>query len=228
VLSLAVVCLGGPATLRGQEDTIRDELWPEVDLFVRLNDHSRLFLLGTLARNRNEGYAEGTVGAHLDAFVAPIVRPWLRHTPDADKRRFLSLRLGYRHGWDLERPSGSKEHRAILEATGRFPPKAGFMLVNRHRLDLRSVDGERSWRYRPRLRLEHEFPVRSRAATAYVMAEVFYDSRYEAWTRKRYSGGVEWPLRGRGVLDTYYCRQDDKQSSIAHVNALGLALNLFF
>ena len=60
------------------------------------------------------------------------------------------------------------------------------------------------------------------------MAEFFYDSRYDAWNRQRYFVGIEWPLVRRSILDTYYCRQNDSRSSIAHVDAFGLALNLFF
>jgi hypothetical protein len=30
------------------------------------------------------------------------------------------------------------------------------------------------------------------------------------------------------MLDTYYMRQNDKRSQPAHVNAMGLALNVFF
>jgi len=53
-------------------------------------------------------------------------------------------------------------------------------------------------------------------------------SRQEDWSRKRYSAGVEWLVGHTAVLDTYYCRQDDSHSSPEHVNAFGLALNLFF
>jgi hypothetical protein len=60
------------------------------------------------------------------------------------------------------------------------------------------------------------------------MAELFYDSRYDEWNRKRYFVGIEWPIGRTSVLDSYYYRQDDSRSSIAHVNAVGLALNLYF
>ena len=39
---------------------------------------------------------------------------------------------------------------------------------------------------------------------------------------------IEWPIGAMPVLDSYYCRQNDSRSSIAQVNAVGLALNLYF
>ena len=47
-------------------------------------------------------------------------------------------------------------------------------------------------------------------------------------TRQRYDFGIDWPVGKRPVLDTYYCRQNDSRSGVAHVDAVGLALQLFF
>jgi Protein of unknown function (DUF2490) len=156
------------------------------------------------------------------------VRPRLRHTPEAIKRRFFALRLGYRYGWNLNDPSEYEEHRILFEATARYPLVEHLMLINRNRLDVRNLNGEWSWRYRNRTRLEREIPLGSRAATPYAMVEFFYDDRYDVWNRQRYCAGIEWPVGGKSIIDTYYCRQDDSRSTIAHVNAFGLALSLFF
>lgn len=155
------------------------------------------------------------------------MRSWLQETPDAIKRRFFAFRLGYRYGWDLKGREEYEEHRILLENTARFP-LGRLVLVNRNRLDVRDLNGTWSWRYRNRTRLEGEIPLGSRAATPYVMAEFFYDSRYDEWNRQRYFAGIEWPMGGKSILDTYYSRQNDSRSSVAHVNAFGLALSLFF
>jgi hypothetical protein len=144
------------------------------------------------------------------------------------KSRHLAFRVGYRYGWDRTEPREYEEHRVVLEATGRFPGPWRSVLADRSRVDLRDVDGVRSGRFRNRLRLEHDVALGRRTLTPYAMAEVFYDSRYDAWTRQRYQLGVEWTLVGRSVVDTFYCRQDDSRSSVAHVNAAGLALNFYF
>lgn len=166
------------------------------------------------------------LGGHVDFFLKPLARPRLRHTPDVFKRRFFAFRLGYRYAWDLDDRDEYEEHRILLETTGRYPLER-FMLINRNRLDVRDLNGAWSWRYRNRTRLERDVPLGSRAATPYVMAEFFYDGRYDAWNRQRYFAGIEWPVGGKSVLDTYYCRQNDSRFSVAHVNAFGLALSLF-
>ena len=216
------------ATLSAQEDDTRWEWWPEVDAYVGLNERFRLYLLATVARNRAEDIREGMLGAHVDFFAKPLGRPWLLPTPDVVKRHYLTFRAGYRYGWDLNDRSGYREHRVLLEATVRSLPIARFVFINRNRLDLRDVNGERSWRYRNRSRLERDLPLGSHAATPYAMVEFFYDSRYDQWNRQRYFVGVEWPLGPTSILDSYYCRQNDSRSSVAHVNASGLALNLYF
>lgn len=222
----AVLLLGAPLA-RAQEDT-RDEFWPEIDGFVQLDERTRLFLLGSLAKNADVDLSEATVGVHADFSLAPIARKWLRDTPDVLRKRYLSFRVGYRYGWDLTTPREYEEHRLVFEVTGRFAAPGRTLLSNRNRLDLRKVDGESSWRFRERLRLEKDFALGRRTITPYVMAEVFWDSRYDAWTRQRYHAGVEWSLAKSAVLDTSYCRQNDSRASVAHVDAVGLALSLYF
>jgi len=226
LLGVLAILLAAP--LEAQDGGSRWEAWPEVDAYVRLGQRSRLFFLATSSRNRNEDLRDGMVGVHADRFVKPFRRPWLARSPDAVRRHYLTFRAGYRYAWDMTGRSGYREHRMLLEGTARYRPVRGFGFVNRNRLDVRDVNGEWSWRYRNRSRLERDLGVGSRVATPYVMAEFYYDSRYDAWNRQRYFVGVEWPIGTTPVLDTYYCRQDDSRSGVAHVDAVGLALNLYF
>ena len=227
-LAAVLVALASPPPARAQDDVTRGELWPEVDAFVGLGERSRLFFLATVSRNAEENLQEAMVGGHVDFFLKPRLRKTLARSPDAIKRHYLAFRAGYRYSWDMHDGTGFQEHRGIFEITGRAPLGGGFLLVNRNRLDLRDVNGEGSWRYRNRMRLERDIALGSRAATPYAMVEFGYDSRYDAWNRQRYFAGIEWPIGKTPVLDTYYCRQNDSRSSIAHVNAFGLAFNLFF
>jgi hypothetical protein len=144
LLLLTCLLLALPGRAAGQElpDDTRNEFWPELDAYVQLSDRTRLFFLASLTNARESKYREMMVGGHVDVAVKPI-RSSLRHTPDVLKRRYLSMRAGYR-------------------------------------------------------------------------------------TRERYFAGIEWPIGKTAVLDSYYVRQDDSRSSPAHVNALGLAFNLFF
>ena len=230
ILVAALALLAWAPPVRAQEETTRGEFWPEIDAWVGLGEGSRLYFLATVARNKDENLREGMVGAHVDFFLKPI-NPRRRARldgPDLIKRRYLAFRAGYRYAWDVNDSAGYQEHRVLFEITGRTPATGGFVLINRNRLDLRDVNGERSWRYRNRTRLERDIALDSRAATPYAMIEFGYDSRYDVWNRQRYFAGIEWPIGKTPILDTYYCRQNDSRSSIAHVNAFGLALNLFF
>jgi hypothetical protein len=118
------------------------------------------------------------------------------------KRHYPTFRAGYRLAWDLSDSSQYQEHRGVLEATLRYLPVARLVLIDRNRLDLRDVNGERSWRYRNRSRLERDIPLGPRVATPYLMAEFFYDSRYDEWNRQRYFVGIEWPIGAMSVLDS--------------------------
>lgn len=72
-----------------------------------LGERSRLFLLANVSRNRDEGLAEGMLGAHADCFLKPFGRSWLRQGPDVFKRRYLAFRTGYRYAWDLNDPEAT-------------------------------------------------------------------------------------------------------------------------
>ena len=211
------------------QDETRDEFWPELDAYIGLSDQSRLMLLASETRNGEVDLREGTLGIHVDFFAKPFARPWLRHHPDVVKQRYLTFRAGYRYSWDIrDGADGYEEHRWLAEGTGRLPPWGRFTLINRSRFEHRDVNDKSSWRYRNRTRVEGEISISARTMTPYLMAEFYYDSRYDDWNKQRYYAGVDWPIFTKGVLDTYYCRQNDSRSSIAHVNALGVTLSWHF
>ncbi len=228
LLACLLLALAGRAAAQDVADDTRNEFWPELDAYVNLSDRARLFFLASLSRAREADYREMMFGGHLDVALKPI-RSSLRHTPDVLKRRHLSMRVGYRYAQALgDHADDYREHRGLLEASGRFYLPAKALFTNRSRLDVRDVNGDWSWRYRNRTRVEREFPAWSRTVAPYAMIEFYYDSRYHAWNRERYFAGIEWPIGKTSVLDSYFVRQHDARSSPAHVNAFGLALNLFF
>jgi hypothetical protein len=136
--------------------------------------------------------------------------------------------VGYQLSGDLgDVDDRSVEHRGVLELTARVPAPWELWLVHRGRVDLRDVDGERSARFRYRLGIEREFAVRGIALVPYAQAEVFYDTRFDAWNRQVYQAGVEVKLSERWRVEPYYLRQEDSRSSPAHVDALGLVLKYY-
>ena len=62
----------------------------------------------------------------------------------------------------------------------------------------------------------------------YAQAEVFYDTRFGAFNRQLYRGGVEIELTKHWRIAPYYARQEDQRSSPAHLDRVGLVLKLYW
>ena len=205
-------------------DTVK-QFWPEVDIYVPLNEKFRLFFLATTTKaEETRDNLEGQLGAHIDYHV----------------NKKVSLRTGYRYGSSLGEGDPFKEHRIIFEQTLRQPLPLEVLFTDRNREDLRWVNGEFSARYRNRVTLEREFKVLNRPVTPYGSAEVFYDSRFNTWNRNRLALGAQFAFK-RGaplislihpkkqlVLDIYLTRQNDSRSQPSRVKALGAAFNIYF
>jgi hypothetical protein len=65
-------------------------------------------------------------------------------------------------------------------------------------------------------------------STPYINGEVFYDTRYGAWSQNRYSAGVQVPAGARIVLETYFLRQNQSYSTSLHVNVIGIKFRFYF
>jgi hypothetical protein len=209
-------------------DDTQTELVPEVNVFVRLSDTTRLFLLANLTRNLTEDTTDGAVGVHLDMTLKPIFRRQL-HEADWERDKYLWVRIGYQYSENLVGEEGSSnENRGVLEATGRVPLPFEFWLVNRVHVDLRFIDGDYSQRYRERLGIEREVVVGGVTAVPYAEAEFYYDTRYYAWNRQVYQAGAEVGLTEHWRIESYYARQNDQRSSPAHINRIGLILKTYW
>ena len=219
-LVIVSVCAGAQ-----QASDTRKELWPEVDVYVPIDEKVRLFFLFAVTRAKEtRENTEGQFGAHIDFTV--------------NKR--LVLRAGYRYGFSLVETDPFKEHRPILEQTYREQLPLNILLSDRNREDFRIVNGDFSFRYRNRLTLEREFLLGARSITPYGSIEVYYDSRFKVWNRNRLTAGVQIQLkkalpllrlltpRKQVIWEVYYTKQNDSRSQPHHVHAIGTALALHF
>ena len=204
------------------------QFWPEISVFTRLNDRMRFYFLATTVKESHES-TEGEFGPNFDFYLRPF-RERKRlggFRLDESKNRFLLLRVGYRY---LDSFSGDpNEHRIVLEATARYPLKGGVLVSNRGRTDVRVIDGELSWRFRSRLSVEKEFSIGPVRMNPYVRGEVYYDSRFDAWSRTEWIGGAAFPLNRRVELEGYFDYQHDTGGDRnRQVHAIGTVLNLYF
>jgi Protein of unknown function (DUF2490) len=228
---LLLLVFTGTRSARAQEETTRNEFWPEIDVYIKVKPKVRLYLIGTISKSiedgelRNAQGYEGQIGVHVD------------YIPN----KHVILRTGYRYGTAVGSNSEPfKEHRLITEQTLRHLLPGDFLLSDRNREDFRFVNGDFSFRYRNRVTLEREVHLfKGRTITPYVSGEIFYDTRHNTWNRNRWAVGVQQsllrgPLRKmllperQIILDLYYMRQNDSRSDIKHVNALGAALTFYF
>jgi len=205
-------------------------VWPEVDVYVRLNSTARLLLIATTVQE-NSRSTEGEFGVNLDLHLKPIARaPALMFRLDESKNRALLIRGGYRY-----LPSytgGSDENRGVLEATARFPlagPLGHALLSNRNRIDFRVMDGMFSWRYRNRLSVERELSVGPARVNPYLRFEVYYDSRYAAWSRTELMLGASFHATRYLELEAYFDDQFDTGSGPNRkTRAVGVVATFYF
>jgi hypothetical protein len=203
------------------------QFWPEVDTYVKLNSNVKLYFIASTTRE-NEKDTSAEIGPNIDFHLKPL-RELARRAifqGDKSKSRSLSLRFGYRY---MPSTDGPTENRGVMEATARYPLKFGLLISDRNRADLRFISGEFSWRYRNRLTIERTFSILSYHFSPYVRGEVYYDSKYEKWSRTTEAFGVAFPIRRHTEIEPYYEHQNDTgKSPNRQVNALGLVLNLYF
>jgi hypothetical protein len=142
---------------------------------------------------------------------------------------YLNFRTGYQYITSLSGNPSSSENRAIAELTARYPLPASFVILSRHRGDFRWVRGQKfSTRYRHRLWIERDMKVGRVGLSPYVYDEVYYDTRYDAWTTNRVALGIQFPAGPHLVLEPYVQRQENSRSTPRYTNSVGFKFNLFF
>ncbi len=224
----AAMLLAGPTALPAQ--TTKNQLWPELGAYVQLGAGARLFfLLASVQEAGSDRIEESQVGAHLEVGLLPIGRRQrLQESYDEQRLRYLRARIGYRRSFSFESGRELTEQRVILELTPRLLLPGNLLVAFRNRLDLRWLDGDPAWRYRPRLWLERESRIGALTLAPYGAAEVFFDWRFQTWNRARYQLGLAIPATSWLVPEVYYVRQIDDEPHLQYINALGLVATLYF
>ena len=230
--SVAILFNAGLFASMATAQETSNEIWPELNTFVKLNEHARLFLLGSGTRTKEQGYSDGTLGVHVDLFTSPLFKVRLERTAqraDVARNKFLQFRIGYLYSRSAKSSSTQfSEHTPTVEMSARFYFQKQLLITGRVRNDLRFVDGVFTPRLRYRQKLERTMQLGRTALTPYAHAEAFYDWRYDAWHRFRYTAGAEWELNRRVVLEGYYVRQRENRSSTKYLNAAGVVFQLYF
>lgn len=242
--SVAFAALAAAVQPAAAAERTLTEFWPELDVFVKRDEQTRLFLLAAITRAAETGTStEGTLGVHLDWFPAGLPRPLLELAPGLAERWSLWTRVGVQHiaAWNS---GGPAEERLIGEATLRSEPLwRGVKLANRVRVDLRAIGDDTSWRFRNRTRIERTWSLRGGdgptsqalawlppgtlgAVTPYAMVEYFRDMSPGNWSRRFQQYGAEFELAGDRAIDVYLARQDALRGTGSTLWIGGVSLTL--
>jgi hypothetical protein len=206
-----------------------NQIWPEINAFVRLSGKTRLFFLFSATRRENlSEYSDGQAGVFLDFYTLPLIGRRVRQHADAARGKSVMIRAGYM----LDRappdsPETSVTHMPSIEAHARMELPWKILLSDRNRLDFKIVDGEYRPRYRNRLKIERNFKTGRFELNPYAHAEAFYDWHLNTFNRFRYSTGIEWTLTRHIILESYYTRQRDTAPSRKYTNALGVVVQFY-
>lgn len=225
-----VACLAfGGSMIAAAAQSASAQFRPELDVFAQLGDSLRIEFDNRVTDTTSTQNWQGYFAYYVEAALKPIFRRNLREQPDVYRNRYLVMRAGYLYQTSLSSGKPSSGNIGILELTSRYRVPGDLVITDRNRGEARFIKGESFYtRYRNQLRLERDFRYRHFVGTPYAYDEIFYNTRYGAWTPNRYAFGVQLPAGRHMLFDVYYMRQDGSRNKPPHINAAGLKWDLYF
>ena len=223
IVLAAIVGLTMSPALNAQSE----QLWPTINFYKTMSQYSRFYFQVESTRENQTGQ-EVQIGPYLDLYLKRRFA-LLRHYEsgmDESRTRPLLFRVGYNYIPSTENPT---EQRVVLELIPRLPLRAGFVIIDRNRGDLRFINGVFSTRYRNRLALERAFKLHRHVFTPYLRAEAYYDTRYAKWNKTTLDVGAVFTLRKHFELESYFEHQNDtSKKPNSQVEAVAIELNMHF
>jgi hypothetical protein len=222
IVSVLFMAQAFTVTAATQPSDSANEFWPEFDLFITLNQKSRIFAMYTATKSADLGaYADGQVGLCFDYWmVRPLGNPLIGDFDQSPSKLFM-VRFGYLLNRPKNNSGNATEHTATIEITSNANLPGGLLLSDRNRVDLGWVEGDPNHRYRNRLKLERALHFGRFQITPYSHAEVFYEWNAHKWTRFRYAAGAESYITKLIVLEGYYLRENTLAQVPRFVNGFG-------
>ncbi len=204
---------------------VSTQFWPEIDTYVHLNDHMRIYVPLSHTRVGTENsYQDGTTGIYLDYYAAPIDWLHLSGPSGVTRTHRLLLRAGY--GYTAGSNGDPATNALTAEATWRLTIPWEFIFSDRNRFDLSFTGGEFDPRYRNRIRLDRDVDLGKWALNPYAYGEFFYDFDEGAWVKTRATVGLEVHVWERVVPELYFQR-DYNRGSTGDVNGFGLVVSIY-
>ena len=226
-LLLLVVTISGAVCSAAAQQGKETEFWPAVRVNIDLSKRIRLQVYGERQNGEESPTAEKKAGAKVSFRFKPLFRPLVGDN-DSENQYLVTGAAGYEYIRKSKNGEPSNENRLSIEATPRYAPGAGFLFLNRNRLEFRWIDGAYNFRYRFKLTGQHAFKAKRFRFTPYASGELFWDRNHHSWNENQYALGVQLPYKRRLMLDTYVLHQNCTTCSQHSLNALGVSVNFYF
>jgi len=204
------------------------EIWPEMDIYYRINERVRLYGMVSGTRTNSE-YTDGTTGIYIDYFALPLLRgKMFTDLHDTTLGYYWWFRAGYSYS-DAPRSDKKKVINIFeTETNNNFYLPQHITMTFRNRLDWRWVNGDFQPIYRPRVKFVRDFKTEYLTFDMYVWAEYFFYLNDNPQNRFRLTAGSEIKVSKNIDFEVYYLYQFQNKPSVEPLNAIGLQLNFYF
>ena len=211
------------------QDSVQKQIWPELDIYYRINERFRLYsqISGTKS---NSEYTDGTAGIYLDFFTKPWLKGRRNETElgDSTQGYYWWFRAGY--SYSAAPPSDKKKVVNTLETETNniFHLPADIVLQSRNRLDWRWVNDDFQPIYRPRLKFIRNLKTEYLTFNIYLWSEYFFYLNDNTQDRLRLTFGSEIKVLKTLDFEIYFLHQFQNKQYVEPLNAIGLILDLYF
>lgn len=226
VLLAVAILLGALCSATAQTES-STEFWPAVRLNLDLHPKIGLQVYGEKHNGEELSEAESKAGAKVTYRVKPLFKV-LHGDIDSENQYLVTVAAGYEYIRKSKNGQPANENRLIIESTPRYAPGAGFLVLNRNRMEFRWIDGTYNFRYRFKMTVQRAFKAHRFRFTPYASGELFWDRNLHAWNKNQYAFGVQLPFKQRLMLDTYMLHQNCTSCGQDSLNALGVSVNFYF
>jgi hypothetical protein len=214
--------------LAAQDSSSQKQIWPEVDVYYRINERIRFYGLISGTKSNSE-YTDGTAGIYMDYFALP----WLKgkmytDLHDTTRGYYWWFRVGY--SYSDSPPGDAKKVVNIIETetNNNFHLPAEINLTTRNRFDWRFVNGDFQPIYRPRLKFLRDFKTEYLTFDVYVWTEYFFYLNDNTQDRLRLTVGADIKVLKNMDFEIYFLHQFQNKQYVSVLNAIGIQLDFYF
>ncbi len=225
------LCFGTITICNGQNSSI--ELWPEVDIWYRLNPSWRFSSFVSITKYNESKNRDLNIYLNADYAWGHTKLVIYRRLVDQEKEQIMKawmVRGGFMEGRSLRASDGNySEELFFAEIHKRIPIKGDVLLSHRFRMDNRWLgqDNDFSYRFRYRLMVEKEFKSGNSSIVPYLNIEPYWDSRFLKITKIRAIGGVTTSWSSKYALEGNITYQYDENYNTQNLYALNVILHIF-